>query len=201
MTTDNGHQQRTLQTLRAATESVLSASSYSGDNLADDLRDRAREAALRLLSIRERSSKELTDRLRDKGFPTEIVDDLVTRFLEIKLLDDERFAREWVTSRAQHSARGKSVLRQELRHKGIPTPVIDAVLESLSPEIEEDSARMLLSRKLRAIDPDSLSDREIYRKQQRRLYNMLARRGFSSELAQRVTQDTLTEHRANSFLK
>ena len=201
MTTDNGHQQRTLQTLRAATESVLSASSYSGDNLADDLRDRAREAALRLLSIRERSSKELTDRLRDKGFPTEIVDDLVVRFSEIKLLDDERFAREWVTSRAQHSARGKSVLRQELRHKGIPTPVIDAVLESLSPEIEEDSARMLLSRKLRAIDPDSLSDREIYRKQQRRLYNMLARRGFSSELAQRVTQDTLTEHRANSFLK
>ncbi|MEQ3836717.1 regulatory protein RecX [Lawsonella clevelandensis] len=198
MTTDNGHQQRTLQTLRAATESVLSASSYSGDNLADDLRDRAREAALRLLSIRERSSKELTDRLRDKGFPTEIVDDLVTRFLEIKLLDDERFAREWVTSRAQHSARGKSVLRQELRHKGIPTPVIDAVLESLSPEIEEDSARMLLSRKLRAIDPASLSDREIYRKQQRRLYNMLARRGFSSELAQRVTQDALTEHRANS---
>ena len=198
MTTDNGHQQRTLQTLRAATESVLSASSYSGDNLADDLRDRAREAALRLLSIRERSSKELTDRLRDKGFPTEIVDDLVTRFLEIKLLDDERFAREWVTSRAQHSARGKSVLRQELRHKGIPTPVIDAVLESLSPEIEEDSARMLLSRKLRAIDPASLSDREIYRKQQRRLYNMLALRGFSSELAQRVTQDALTEHRANS---
>lgn len=198
MTTDNGHQQRTLQTLRAATESVLSASSYSGDNLADDLRDRAREAALRLLSIRERSSKELTDRLRDKGFPTEIVDDLVTRFLEIKLLDDERFAREWVTSRAQHSARGKSVLRQELRHKGIPTPVIDAVLESLSPEIEEDSARMLLSRQLRAIDPASLSDREIYRKQQRRLYNMLARRGFSSELAQRVTQDALTEHRANS---
>ena len=198
MTTDNGHQQRTLQTLRAATESVLSASSYSGDNLADDLRDRAREAALRLLSIRERSSKEITDRLRDKGFPTEIVDDLVTRFLEIKLLDDERFAREWVTSRAQHSARGKSVLRQELRHKGIPTPVIDAVLESLSPEIEEDSARMLLSRKLRAIDPASLSDREIYRKQQRRLYNMLARRGFSSELAQRVTQDALTEHRANS---
>ncbi|MDU7193863.1 regulatory protein RecX [Lawsonella clevelandensis] len=198
MTTDNGHQQRTLQTLRAATESVLSASSYSGDNLADDLRDRAREAALRLLSIRERSSKELTDRLRDKGFPTEIVDDLVTRFLEIKLLDDERFAREWVTSRAQHSARGKSVLRQELRHKGIPTPVIDAVLGSLSPEIEEDSARMLLSRKLRAIDPASLSDREIYRKQQRRLYNMLARRGFSSELAQRVTQDALTEHRANS---
>ncbi|ALE19546.1 hypothetical protein AL705_00870 [Lawsonella clevelandensis] len=176
----------------------MSASSYSGDNLADDLRDRAREAALRLLSIRERSSKELTDRLRDKGFPTEIVDDLVTRFLEIKLLDDERFAREWVTSRAQHSARGKSVLRQELRHKGIPTPVIDAVLESLSPEIEEDSARMLLSRKLRAIDPASLSDREIYRKQQRRLYNMLARRGFSSELAQRVTQDALTEHRANS---
>ena len=180
---------------------MLSSSSHGGDELTDDLPDRAREAALRLLSVRERSSKELAGRLRDRGFPTEIVEDLVVRFSEIKLLDDERFAREWVTSRAQHSARGKSVLRQELRHKGIPSTIIDAVLESLPSELEEDSARRLLSRKLRAIDPDSLSDREIYRKQQRRLYNMLARRGFSSELAQRVTQDTLTEHRANSSLK
>ena len=67
---------------------MLSSSSHGGDELTDELPDRAREAALRLLSVRERSSKELADRLRDKGFPTEIVEDLVVRFSEIKLLDD-----------------------------------------------------------------------------------------------------------------
>lgn len=198
MTNGDAYRQHTLDVLREATANVLSSSeTLGGDDSTEDLRDRAREAALRLLSVRDRSTNELSRRLLDKGFPLEIVDDLITRFVDIKLLDDERFAYEWVNSRARHSARGKSVLRQELRYKGVPSNIIETVLESLPPDIEEDSARMLLSRKLRSIDPTSLNDRETYRKQQRRLYNMLARRGFSSELAQRLTCETLTEHRGD----
>lgn len=167
----------------------------STSSTSDSLNDRAREAALRLLSVRSRSSKELADRLQSKGFPTDIVDDLIERFERVDLLNDERFAHEWVSSRSRHSGRGKAVLRQELRHKGIAPSIIEAELENLSPCVEEDTARALVSRKVKLIDAASLIGWEFFQKQQRRLYSMLVRRGFSSELAQRIVNEALVAHR------
>lgn len=187
--------QRTLTALREATENVLAAPSPPADTVGEDVRERARNAALRLLAVRDRSSRELSDRLRDKGFPPPLIEDLISALTSSKLLDDERFAHEWVVSRARHSARGVGVLRQELRHKGIADDIIEAELASLPPECEEDTARALLLRKVRTIAPSELSDRECYQKQYRRLYAMLARRGFPTELAQRVVADVLVEHR------
>ena len=192
----NDRRQHTLEVLRHATESVLSKPQQkSTSSTSDSLNDQAREAALRLLSVRSRSSKELADRLQSKGFPTDIVDDLIERFERVDLLNDERFAHEWVSSRSRHSGRGKAVLRQELRHKGIAPSIIEAELENLSPCVEEDTARALVSRKVKLIDAASLIGWEFFQKQQRRLYSMLVRRGFSSELAQRIVNEALVAHR------
>ena len=88
----NDRRQHTLEVLRHATESVLSKPQQkSTSSTSDSLNDRAREAALRLLSVRSRSSKELADRLQSKGFPTVVEEKLfcgksfVTKVLHLPL--------------------------------------------------------------------------------------------------------------------
>ena len=48
---------------------------------------------------------------------------------------------------------------------------------------------------MKLIDAASLIGWEFFQKQQRRLYSMLVRRGFSSELAQRIVNEALVAHR------
>lgn len=77
----------------------------------------AHEAALRLLAHRPRAERELAARLRRRGFPAATVEAEVARLRRAGLLDDERFARAWVESRA---GRGRLLLRRELLARGVP---------------------------------------------------------------------------------
>ena len=55
--------------------------------------DDCREAALRLLDAASRSSGALRDRLRDKGYEADVIDDVVTRLVRVGLVDDVEYAR------------------------------------------------------------------------------------------------------------
>ena len=55
--------------------------------------ERVREYALLLLSYRERTEKEMTERLGRKGFPPAAVAATVADCRRLGLIDDERFAR------------------------------------------------------------------------------------------------------------
>jgi SOS response regulatory protein OraA/RecX len=69
----------------------------------------SRAAALhragRLLSRRRRSAEELRTGLCSDGFSPTVVEEAMTRLVELRLVDDDAFARAWVDERA---ARGRS---------------------------------------------------------------------------------------------
>src|SRR5262245_6391406 len=73
--------------------------------------DRAIQVALRALELRPRSISELRDRLRTKGFDSEMTEAAITRLNELGLVDDTSFARFWVESRQHSRPRGPSALR------------------------------------------------------------------------------------------
>ena len=54
------------------------------------------EAAAAFLATRPRSVGETTRRLRHLGYPHALVENVVTRLVEVGYLDDEVFARTWV---------------------------------------------------------------------------------------------------------
>jgi regulatory protein len=149
------------------------------------------EAAAAFLATRPRSIGETTRRLRYLGYPHALVDEVVTRLVEVGYLDDDAFARTWVESRDRARPRGETALRRELAQKGVARQVVDEVLgERLDAAENSDpnlaAAATLLERKSAALlrEPDE-------RKRRQKAYALLARNGFDPETC-RVVSASLT---------
>ncbi|MBR9975773.1 MAG: RecX family transcriptional regulator [Bacteroidetes bacterium] len=142
--------------------------------------------AERLLGVRMRSERELRQRLLQKGFPPEAVDETIAVFLRVNLLDDAEFARLWVRDRLRLRPRSSSFLRRELRSKGVKDDIITQVLADAFEHKEDiDVARELAAsycRKHPSLEADVLK---------RRLVGFLQRKGYSAS----VVYDVVGEER------
>ncbi|WP_369200392.1 recombination regulator RecX [Streptomyces sp. PU-14G] len=149
--------------------------------------ERARAICLRLLTGTPRTRRQLADALRKRDVPTEAAEEVLARFEDVGLIDDGAFAAAWVESRHHSRGLARRALARELRTKGVDATVIDEAVGELDAEQEEETARALVARKLRAT-------RGLERdKRLRRLAGMLARKGYSEGLALRVVRQALEE--------
>ncbi len=117
--------------------------------------------------------------------PDEIASALLDRFEEVGLIDDEAFARLWISHRQPGKGLARRALAQELRRKGIDDEVARAALDEVDPAAEEEAARLLVRKKLRSLSrvDDTTATR--------RLVGMLARKGYGSGVAFAVVRDEL----------
>jgi regulatory protein len=128
--------------------------------------------ALNLLSYRSRSVSEMTRYLEGKGYAFATVEAVLLRLEEEGLLNDERFANEWIENRNTFRPRSQSQLRAELRFKGLAETSIETALEGSGV----DDAALAMAAARKQAHRYLSSDYEIYRK---KLGNALLRRGFS----------------------
>ncbi|MEN8673599.1 regulatory protein RecX [Nocardioides sp.] len=145
----------------------------------------ARKILLDALTGQARSRKELADKLAKKLVPDEIATRLLDRFEEVGLVDDEAFARLWVSHRQPGKGLARRALAHELRRKGVDDETAREVLDEVDPADEEQAARTLVRKKLR-----SLSRVDDVRAT-RRLVGMLARKGYGSSMAYAVVRSEL----------
>jgi regulatory protein len=143
----------------------------------------ARKILLDQLTGRARSRKELADRLAAKNVPGDVATALLDRFEEVGLIDDEAFARLWITDRQRSRGLAPRALSQELRRKGVADEVVREALDEVDPESQEATARALVRKKLRTLS--RVDDTTAVR----RLVGMLARKGYPSGLAFAVVRD------------
>ena len=136
---------------------------------------KAKSDALKLLSFRARTSKELSRRLREKGYDEALAGEVVEVFKRQRLVDDSAFAEEFVRSRGNQGAAGRRRLERDLKMKGIETALISQALEKFGPEEEASQALELGTRRLAAWKDLPQT------KQRQRLYGFLGRRGFSND--------------------
>jgi len=139
------------------------------------------EAAAALLAVRQRSIAETSERLAKQGYPQPLVNEVVTRLIEMRYLDDEEFARSWVESRDRARPRGQHGLRRELSLKGVPREIIDGVMvareESAAGEDPDlAAAKALLTRKSASL----IREADINKRRQK-AYALLARNGFDPD--------------------
>jgi len=142
-----------------------------------DARHSAYEAALRLLSYRPRSEKEMRRRLGRRGIGLRLIDETVRQLRERGYLDDKAFARFWTETREATSPRSRRLIAQELRAQGVDTETAAAATVSVA---DEEAAYRAAGRRLHAFRG---LDYETFR---RRLGGFLVRRGFSYEVARRT---------------
>ncbi len=101
---------------------------------AQDEEQRAYERALRFLARRPRSTAEVRQNLRKHDTPDLVSDIVIERLLKVGYLDEEAFARFWVSDRERFKPKGRIALRYELRQKGVADSIIDKALEAVDSE-------------------------------------------------------------------
>ncbi len=136
---------------------------------------KAKSDALRLLSFRARSVKELEDRLKKKKFAPGLIEKVIQGLKSQGLLDDEKFARLFAHSSVYTRPMGKQRLEFDLSRKGLSKETVQKALDSLGDYDEKKAASDLISGRFQKMT--GLSDE----KKKTRLFAFLRRRGFSSE--------------------
>jgi regulatory protein len=160
--------------------------SASGDSASRDSAELAREICLNQLAVRPRTRAELAEVLRRRGVAAEVAQQVLERYSEVGMIDDQAFARAWVTSRHHGRGLARRALADELRRKGVDALAIGTAMDCLDESAEEEMARTLVARRLRLErgNPEAAF---------RRLVGLLARKGYPAGLAIRVVKEALAE--------
>ncbi len=145
-------------------------------------------AAMRLLNYRMRTRHELVNRLRQKKFTPDVIDQVVNRLGSLGLIDDSRFAEAFIATKISSKPIGKRELERMLREKGVPK---ETTLKALSGFTDETQQIELA---LRAVDIKLRSLRKFTpEKKKEKLIAFLARRGFDWDVIKKVIRKTFPE--------
>lgn len=137
-----------------------------------------RNYAFLLLSYKARTEKELRERLEKKGYSPVVIARVFERLKELGLADDEKLTEDYVEDRIKIGHKGRWRVRQELLKRGVAKQQIEQALKKAPDETE--AAMMVLEHFLpryQRLDKET---------KLRRIYGLLARRGFSAETIKNV---------------
>jgi regulatory protein len=145
----------------------------------------ARQFVLRLLTGSAKSRAQLEEALRRRNCDPEVAAAVLDRLQEVGLVDDLAYAQTQVRTQQANRGLAGRALAAHLRDKGVGEETVRSVLDDLDPRAEEELARELVEKRIRAmhgLEPQV---------QTRRLAGMLARKGYSAELTMRIVREAV----------
>lgn len=156
--------------------------------------------ALRFLSFRPRSEKEVRDNLaKKKSFgrgsgPSEATIELIIKKLkDYKFLDDLEFAKMWVQDRSLLKLKPLRVIKFELKQKGITEEIIEQVLsDSKEDEKDLEKAKKIIDKKISKYLPAGRQVKGLEKQKIReKLGRFLASRGFDYDTIKKSIDEVL----------
>ncbi|HEX5133161.1 MAG TPA: RecX family transcriptional regulator [Candidatus Krumholzibacteria bacterium] len=142
---------------------------------------RGRDKALRMLALRGRSRREIDTALRGIGVGDAVRGGILGELEETGLVDDARFAREFVSVKKDVRRLGPHRLRADLQKLGVGRNVVDGALATYGADDQLQLARGLAEKAVRQAPVDE--------KAVRRVASMLQRKGFDYSVVNRVASE------------
>ena len=134
----------------------------------------AKSYALRAIAHRALSVAELLAKLGARGHDAATAAAVVADLQRVGLLDDERFARDYIRAQLARKPAGRALLIAGLRRRRVEDAVARRAVDEALGEVDlSGGAKQLAAARLRRMDPRL--EPEVLR---RRLFGLLARRGF-----------------------
>lgn len=143
-----------------------------------------RECALALLEFRDRTERELRQKLKEREYSAEEINETVLFLKEYRYLDDEAYVDRYIRSCAARKSRRQ--IRADLEHKGVSREIIDLQLQEKT--VDEDSQIRKLLQKKGYVPGKRLEPAEY-----RRIMGALGRRGFSGEAIRKAMESMREE--------
>lgn len=142
----------------------------------------ARLYALRLLGYRGRSKKELRERLQRKGFRQDIIDRTLVRLGKAGLIDDAALAVNLKRLAFEEKLLGYKGAKSFMLERGLSLPVVESAIR-YDEDLEMENAVRVLDKKMVSMENYPARERK------RKLWNLLARKGYSRGVIRRAMRD------------
>lgn len=138
----------------------------------------AKAVAVRYLSVKLRTDKEIRQKLHQEGFDSETIGKVVEELQAIGYINNKLYAQKFVFDRSKLKPKSKKLLKLELQSRGISQEIADEVLEDWKAD-EAVVAEELVRRRFGKYD---LKDEAILKK----VYMFLNHRGYNRGLIEEV---------------
>ena len=147
-----------------------------------------RARLLRWLAQRDRSEREMRERLRQWGVEGSRIEALIQELAARGLVDDRALAARICDWTCRHDPQGPRRLRLLLARRGIPHDLAEEALAPYADLARQDElAQQWLARRLPALQGLAPAVRA------RRVNAALSRRGFAASLVMKITRSLLAE--------
>lgn len=128
----------------------LKVGSYIDEEVIEELTkeinlNKAKEKALRLLSLRAHSKKELENKIT-RSLGEKYAKEASSKMEELGLINDKEFAISYAKELIFKKFHSISRARHELLEKGIPSDMVDLVIEEIDPDEDENIKNVLEKR-------------------------------------------------------
>ncbi|MBQ3022235.1 MAG: regulatory protein RecX [Clostridia bacterium] len=134
----------------------------------------SRDYALYLIEFRDRTEKELREKLTAKGYTEEQIEDTVEFLKNYGYIDDKRYALHFISDAINLKKWGKIRIRTELLRKGIDRETVEFSLEDAFSKIEDDRVFSIMEKRFSDSDFGNMKERT-------RIFNFFMRRGFTPD--------------------
>lgn len=139
------------------------------------------EMAVKYISIRLRSIKEVKDYLLKKGGSNNEVEDAVQKLIESGYLDDDRFTKAFIKDKLKFTTIGDYKIKMQLNKLGVSTSIIEDNMNKIDEHIIEEKIKKI-------IEKDKKTNKK-YSGQilKNKIYNHLLNQGYSQEKVITIT--------------
>ncbi|MCH7773578.1 MAG: regulatory protein RecX [Bacteroidetes bacterium] len=149
-----------------------------------------KQRAFRYLGRRQHSTSELRIKLKQKGYETEFINEVLDDLKKKNYLDDTKFAEMFVEEKMKLKLWGEQKLRSELVKRGIKSEIItDVLANKISEEDKLNNAMIIASKKYNALMNRGLNNETIKNK----LVTFLKSRGYNYDVIKEVCDELIIE--------
>ena len=133
-----------------------------------------RDYALKLIEFKDRTEKEIRQKLHEKGYDENSIEDEIEFLKNYGYINDSRYAEHFTHDAINIKKWGKGRIRAELLRKGVDREIIDSVIEESFEEVDDDRVFSLMKTRFANSDFSNIKERT-------RIFNFYMRRGFSPD--------------------
>ena len=138
-----------------------------------ELFHKAVNTALRYVSYRPRSESEIRTRLRRQKYEIALIDKVLDKLKQQRVIDDTNFAEFWKDSREFFNPRSKRLIKLELRRKGVTDEIAERTTSDVDDQAGAYKAALKKSHSLKNLEFDKF---------QNKLFSFLHNRGFAYQI-------------------
>lgn len=151
---------------------------------AEDL-SKASNYAIQLLSRKDRTKKEITDKLQEKGYEIEVINGVLNKLSEYNFLNDETYCEKYINDKLKFSKYGKNKIKANLYAKGVDKDIISRKIVEINSDLEYERAFQLAQKKL-----PSLQKYNRIKIKTKLSYHLISK-GFDYDIVNKVIKDLI----------